>query len=53
MTGLTVHRHIYLGLMVGVAGASLATGETTKEAEFMQLMETCVLINDLLDFRGA
>lgn len=53
MTGLTVHRHIYLGLMVGVAGASLATGETINEAEFMQLMETCTLINDLLDFRGA
>lgn len=36
MTGLTVHRYIDLGLMVGVAGASLATGETINEAKFMQ-----------------
>lgn len=52
MTGLPVHRNIDLGLMVGVADASLATGQTINEAEFMQLMETCTLINDLLDLRG-
>ncbi|KAJ5911358.1 uncharacterized protein N7473_000661 [Penicillium subrubescens] len=52
MTGLIIHGHIDLGLMVGVVGASLATGETINEAEFMQLMETCTLINDMLDFRG-
>ncbi|KAJ5364324.1 uncharacterized protein N7496_010037 [Penicillium cataractarum] len=52
MTGLGVHRHIDLGLPVGIVGASLATGETIDEDEFMQLMETCTLINDLLDFRG-
>jgi hypothetical protein len=35
MTGPTAHRYIDLGLMVGVAGASIATGETINEAEFM------------------
>lgn len=52
MTGLGVHRHVDLGLPVGIVGASLATGETIDGDEFMQLMETCTLINDLLDFRG-
>ncbi|KAJ5157453.1 uncharacterized protein N7482_008553 [Penicillium canariense] len=52
MTGLVVHRHIDLGLTVGVVGASLASGETITGDEFMQLMETCALFNDLIDFRG-
>lgn len=52
MTGLTVHRHIDLGLPVGVVAASLATGEQITEFEFMEIMETCTLINDLLDFRS-
>lgn len=52
MTGLTMHRHIDLGLAVGVVASSLATGERITEHEFMQLMETCTLINDLVDFRG-
>lgn len=52
MTGLGVHRHIDLALPVGIVGASLATGEKINEDKFMQLMETCTLINDLLDFRG-
>lgn len=52
MTGLTVHRHIDLGLPVGIVAASLATGEKITEAEFMDIMETCALINDLLDFRS-
>lgn len=52
MTGMGVHRHIDLGMVIGIVSASLATGETITGAEYTDLVNTTVIINDLLDFRG-
>jgi hypothetical protein len=52
MTGREVHRHIDLGMVVAVVSASLSTGETITAGEYADLVDTTVLLNDLLDFRG-
>jgi hypothetical protein len=52
MTGWGVHRHIDLGITVGIVSAGMATGTTMTEAEYHELIETLALINDLVDFRG-
>lgn len=52
MTGMEVHRHIDLGMVVGIVSASLATGETMSADEYNDLVNASVLINDLVDFRG-
>lgn len=52
MTGLDVHRHIDLGMAVGIVSASMATGQDMSLAEYKDLVATSVLINDLVDFRG-
>ncbi|KAG6810388.1 hypothetical protein H0H92_012071, partial [Tricholoma furcatifolium] len=52
MSGLTVHRHIDMGIFVGVVIASVAIGEQIKEKDYMELVEACTLVNDLIDFRS-
>lgn len=52
MTGMRVHRHIDLAMTVGVVCASMATGQDISADEFGDLVDTSVLINDLVDFRG-
>ncbi|KAM0721301.1 hypothetical protein Q7P37_003589 [Cladosporium fusiforme] len=52
MSGLGVHRHIDLGMAVGIVSASTATGETITAGEYTDIVHTSTLINDLLDFRG-
>ncbi|KAG6828127.1 hypothetical protein H0H92_009119 [Tricholoma furcatifolium] len=52
MSGLVVHRHVDLGIFVGVMHASVATGEQPTEKEYMELAEVCMLLNDLIDFRS-
>lgn len=52
MTGMDVHRHIDLGMAVGVVSASMATGQEMSLTEYQDLVATSVLINDLVDFRG-
>jgi hypothetical protein len=52
MTGREVHRHIDLGMVVAIVSASLSTGETITAGEYADLVDTTVLLNDLLDFRG-
>ncbi|KAF1935118.1 hypothetical protein EJ02DRAFT_389653, partial [Clathrospora elynae] len=52
MTGMEVHRHIDLGMTVGIVSASMATGQTMSAEDHKNLVDSCVLINDLVDFRG-
>jgi hypothetical protein len=52
MTGMEVHRHIDLGMTVGIVSASMASGQTMTTEEYRDLVDTTVLINDLIDFRG-
>lgn len=52
MTGMEVHRHIDLGMTVGIVSASMATGQTMSAEEYKDLVNASVLINDLVDFRG-
>jgi len=52
MTGREVHRHIDLGMVVAIVSASLSTGETMTADGYADLVDTTVLLNDLLDFRG-
>lgn len=52
MTGMEVHRHIDLGMAVGIVSASMATGQIMTAEEYKDIVDTSVLINDLVDFRG-
>lgn len=52
MTGMNVHRHIDLRMTVGIVNASMATGEVMTAEEYSHLVDTTVLINDSIDFRG-
>jgi hypothetical protein len=52
MTALSTHRHIDLGIAVGVVSASIATGQTMTAKGHRDLVDTFVLFNDLVDFRG-
>lgn len=52
MTAVSAHRHIDLGMVVGIVSASLATGQSMNSAEYSDLVDAVVLINDLIDFRG-
>jgi hypothetical protein len=52
MTALSTHRHIDLGIAVGVVSASIATGQTMTAKGHRDLVNTFVLFNDLVDFRG-
>jgi hypothetical protein len=52
MTALSTHRHIDLGIAVGVVSASIATGQTMTAEGHRNLVDTFVLFNDLVDFRG-
>ena len=52
MTGMEVHRHIDLGMTVGIVTASIASGQTMDAEEYRDLVDTTVLISDLVDFRG-
>lgn len=52
MTGMDVHRHIDLGMVVGIVSASMATGQTMSAEGYKDLVNASVLINDLIDFRG-
>jgi hypothetical protein len=52
MTALSTHRHIDLGIAVGVVSASIATGQTMTAKGHRDLVDTFVLFNDLVDLRG-
>jgi hypothetical protein len=52
MTALSTHRHIDLGIAVRVVSASIATGQTMTRKGHRDLVDTFVLFNDLVDFRG-
>ena len=52
MTGMAVHRHIDLGITVGIVSASIATGQTMNAQGYKALIDILVLFNDLVDFRG-
>lgn len=52
MTGMEVHRHIDLGMIVGIVTASIATGQTLSAEEYKEVVDATVLMNDLIDFRG-
>lgn len=52
MNGMEVHRHIDLGMTVGIVSASMASGQTMTAEEYEDLVNVTVLINDLVDFRG-
>lgn len=52
MTAVDAHRHIDLGMAVGIISASLATGQTMTAEEYKDFCYTSTLINDLVDFRG-
>lgn len=52
MTGIEVHRHIDLGMAVGIVSASMATNQTMTSKQYDEIVITTTLINDLVDFRG-
>jgi hypothetical protein len=52
MTALSTHRHIDLGIAIGVVSASVATGQTMTAEGHRDLADTLILLNDLVDFRG-
>lgn len=52
MNAIADHRHVDLGIAVGIVAASLATGETMTSDGYFDLIETLILFNDLVDFRG-
>lgn len=52
MTARGSHRHIDLGMVVGIVSAALATGQTVTPSDYHAIVDTSVLINDLVDFRG-
>jgi hypothetical protein len=52
MTAISDHRHIDLGIAVGIASASIATGETMTSDGYSDLIYTLILFNDLVDIRG-
>jgi hypothetical protein len=52
MTAFSTHRHIDLGIAVGVVSASIATGQMMTAKGHRDLVDTFVLFNDLVDFRG-
>lgn len=52
MTGLLVHRYIDIAIYHGVVLASLATGEELDLVQYEQVVEACILINDLVDLRS-
>jgi hypothetical protein len=52
MMALSTHRHIDLGIAVGFVSASIATGQTITAEGHRDLVDTFVLFNNLVDFRG-
>ena len=52
MNAIADHRHVDLGIAVGIVSASLATGETMTSDGYFDLIDTLILFNDLVDFRG-
>jgi hypothetical protein len=52
MTAISTHRHIDLGIAVGITSASIATGQTMTREGYEDLIDTLILFNDLVDFRG-
>jgi hypothetical protein len=52
MRALSTHRYIDLGIAVGVVSASIATGQMMTAEGHQDLVDTFVLFNDLVDFRG-
>jgi hypothetical protein len=53
MRALSTHRYIDLGIAVGVVSASIATGQMMTAEGHQDLVNTFVLFNDLVDFRGT
>lgn len=52
MNAIADHRHVDLGIAVGIVSASLATGETMTSDGYSDLIDALILFNDLVDFRG-
>ena len=52
MNVIADHRHVGLGIAVGILSASLATGETMTSDRYSNLIDTLILFNDLVHFRG-
>lgn len=52
MDAIADHRHVDLGVAVEIVDASLATGQTMTSDGYFDLIDTLILFNDLVDFRG-